>query len=258
MSQHPDDFDEIPSIVPERDELVTHRKRKRGTSVSGSAAVAVRQPDAVEGGTSGWVIFFITVLFLGMVGTAGAGWHFYQQDQAHQQQALSAQNRLMQIENQLQLVDQSAAESSSNLMVEIQEHFSEIDKLWAARNALRQEVGQLTTDVAALKTTSGELKETVASHERVLSQTVTQIQARIDEINRNFAGMDNLGQQLTTLNADLNRTKTAMTTVQDDVEKRVSAMEQDIESINIFRLQINQSLTNLQSSVNNLQSRVGQ
>jgi len=70
--------------------------------------------------------------------------------------------------------------------------------------------------------------------------------------------MDNLGQQLTTLNADLNRTKTAMTTVQDDVEKRVSAMEQDIESINIFRLQINQSLTNLQSSVNNLQSRVGQ
>ncbi|MDY6983832.1 MAG: hypothetical protein SV422_12145, partial [Pseudomonadota bacterium] len=161
-------------------------------------------------------------------------------------------------ENQLQLVDQSAAESSSNLMVEIQEHFSEIDKLWAARNALRQEVGQLTTDVAALKTTSGELKETVASHERVLSQTVTQIQARIDEINRNFAGMDNLGQQLTTLNADLNRTKTAMTTVQDDVEQRVSAMEQDIESINIFRLQINQSLTNLQSSVNNLQSRVGQ
>lgn len=258
MSQHPDDFDEIPSIVPERDELVTHRKRKRGTSVTGSAAPAIRQPEVVEGGTSGWVIFFITVLFLGMVGTAGAGWHFYQENLRLQEDALRTQSRLMQIENQLQLVDESAATSASNLMTEIKEHFSEIDKLWAARNALRQEVGKLTTEVAALKTTADELKETVGSHERVISQTVTQIQGRIDEINRNFAGMDNLGQQLTTLNADLNRTKTAMTTVQEDVERRVSAMEQDIESINIFRLQINQSLTNLQNNVNALQSRVGQ
>lgn len=258
MAQNPDDFDEIPSIVPERDELVTHRKRKRGTSASGSAAIGGRQPEIVEAGTSGWVIFFITILFLGLLGTGGAGWHFYQQDLFHQEQALSAQNRLMQIENQLTLVDQSAADNASNLMVEIQEHFSEIDKLWAARNALRQEVGQLTTDVTALKTASTELQATVGEHETVLKQTVAQIQARIDEINRNFAGMDDLGTQLTTLNADLNRTKTAMQTVQDDVEQRVSAMEQDIESINVYRLQTNQTLTNLQNSINALQSRVGQ
>lgn len=258
MSQNNDDFDEIPSIVPERDELVTHRKRKRGTSASGSAAVAMRQPEVVEAGTSGWVIFFITILFLGLLGTGGAGWYFYQENLQHREDTLRAQNRLMQIENQLQLVDQSAADSASNLMVEIKEHFSEIDKLWAARNALRQEVGKLTTDVAALKTLSDELKETVGSHERVLSQNVAQIQSRIDEINRNFAGMDNLGDQLTALNADLNRTKLAMTTVQDDVEKRVSTMEQDIESINVFRLQINQSMLNLQNSINNLQSRIGQ
>jgi hypothetical protein len=65
--------------------------------------------------------------------------------------------------------------------------------------------------------------------------------------------MDNLGQQLTLLNADLNRVKTAMTAVQDDVETRLSATEQDIESINVYRLQLNQTLTNLQNSINRLQ-----
>lgn len=256
MAQNSDDFDEIPSIVPERDELVT-RKRKRGTSVSGSAAPRHEVIEA-EGGTSGWVIFFITILFLGLLGSGGAGYYFYKQDQLHAEQALSAQNRLMQIENQLKLVDQSAADNASNLMVEIQEHFSEIDKLWAARNALRQEVGQLTTDVAALKTTATELTTTVGNHENVLNEQVAQIQARIDEINRNFAGMDNLGSQLTALNADLNRTKIAMETVQNDVETRVRTMEQDIESINVYRLQTNQTLTNLQNSINNLQSRIAQ
>ena len=257
MANTPDDFDEIPSIVPERDELVTHRKRKRGTSASGSA-VSRQEVVEVEGGTSGWVIFFITILFLGLIGTGGGGYYFYKQNLFNQEQALSAQNRLMQIENQLQLVDQSAADSASNLMVEIQEHFSEIDKLWAARNALRAEVGDLTTAVAALKTTTAELETTVGSHENVLSQNVAQIQARIDEINRNFAGMDDLGGQLTELNADLNRTKIAMTEVQNDVEQRVSAMQQDIESINVYRLQTNQTLTNLQNSINALQQRVGQ
>ncbi len=256
MAQNPDDLDEIPSIVPERDELVSHRKRKRGTSATGSVAVR-HEPEIVEAGTSGWVIFFITILFLGLLGTAGGGYYFYKQDLLHQEEALSAQNRLMQIESRLNLVDQSAADSAQELVEKVNFNFSEIDKLWAARNALRQEVGELTTTVAALKTTSTELQTTVGNHETVLSQNVAQIQARIDEINRNFAGMDNLGQQLTLLNADLNRTKTAMDTVQKEVNDRLSTMEQDIESVNIYRLQTNQTLTNLQNSINNLQQRVG-
>lgn len=257
MAQNPDDFDEIPSIVPERDELVTHRKRKRGTSASGSASMGARQPDVVEGGTSGWVIFFITILFLGLLGSGGAGYYFYKQDLFHQEESLGFQSRLMQIESQLTLVDQASADSASELLTEIQEHFSEIDKLWAARNALVRDVTTLTTTVDQLKTTSTELETTVSNHERVISQNVAQIEARIDEINQNFSGMDDLGTQLTTLNADLNRTKTAMQTVQDDVEARVSAMEQDIESINVYRLTTNQTLTTLQNSINNLQQRIG-
>ena len=255
MAQNPDDLDEIPSIVPERDELVSHRKRKRGTSASGS--VASREPEIIEAGTSGWVIFFITILFLGLLGTGGGAYYFHEQDRLHAEQALKFQNDLLQIQSRLQLVDQSSADSAQELVEKVEFNFSEVDKLWAARNALRQEVTELSTTVAALKTTSAELETTVGKHETVLNQQVAQIQARIDEINRNFAGMDDLGEQLTALNADLNRTKIAMAATKEDVEARVSTMEQDIESVNVYRLQTNQTLTNLQNSINSLQTRLG-
>jgi chromosome segregation ATPase len=255
MAQTPDDFDEVPSIVPERDELVSHRKRKRGTSATGGPPP---RQEVIEAGTSGWVIFFITILFLGLVGSGGAGYYFYKQDLLAQEELLSAQNRLMQIESRLNLVDQSAADSAADLVEKVNFNFSEIDKLWAARNTMRNEVTELTTTVGALKTTSGELETAVGNHEKLLNDNIASIQARIDEINRNFAGMDNLGQQLTVLNADLNRVKTAMETVQQDVEGRLRSTEADIESINVYRLQINQTLTTLQSSINALQQRVGQ
>jgi chromosome segregation ATPase len=256
MAQTPDDFDEIPSIVPERDELVSHRKRKRGTAASGGSVTA--RHEVVEGGgTSGWVIFFITILFLGLLGTGGAAYHFYKQGLVTEEALLSASNRLITIENKLDIVDQSANEQASNLLTEIQEHFLEIDKLWAARNELRKEVGELTTAVAALRTVSTELQATVGNHEKVIRDNVTSMQARIDEINRNFAGMDNLGTQLTALNADLNRVKLLAETLDNDVTSRLNTFEQDIESINVYRLQLNQTLQTLQTSVNTLQQRVG-
>jgi len=69
--------------------------------------------------------------------------------------------------------------------------------------------------------------------------------------------MDDLGDQLTDINADLNRVKTSMASVENDVEKRLVTAEEDIESINVYRLQINQTLTTLQENINRLQSRVG-
>jgi chromosome segregation ATPase len=255
MAHNPDDFDEIPSIVPERDELVSHHRKVKRSSAA-AARVPVHQ-EVVSEGTSGMVIFFLTILTLGLLATGGAGYYFYKQGLTTQDELLSARNRLMQLESRLNLVDEAASENALNLVERVDFNFSEIDKLWAARNTLRTEVTALTNNVATLKTTADELETAVGNHENLLSQTITSIQARIDEINRNFAGMDNLGQQLTVLNADLNRVKTSMATVEQDVENRLQTAEQDIESINVYRLQVNQTLSALQDSINRLQQRVG-
>lgn len=259
MAQDNDIIDDIPSIVPERDELVTHRKRKRGTAATGSGAGAGSYvaPEVYAGRTSGAVITMLTFLFLGLLATGGAGYFFYMQAEATKAELLAATSRIGQLENHLNLVDQAAEQSSLDLVERVNFNFAEIDKLWAARNTLRTEVGEMKTGLTAVQATTKDLQQIVDSHSETLDKNVTAIQARIDEINRNFAGMDDLGQQLTLLNADLNRVKTSMAAVQEGVDARLNTFEQDIESINVYRLQVNQTLTALQESLNRLQQRVG-
>lgn len=257
MATHNDDFDDIPSLVPERDELVTHhRKRKRIPAAA--AATVVRE---VETRTSGGVIMLLVLLFIGMLATGGAGYYFYQQGLETQAQMENAQARLLQLENHLNLVNQAVDQSATDLVERVNFNFSEIDKLWAARNALRTEIGELTTGVTALKEGSAELETALGTQGGVLTQNSTllgTLETRIEQINENFSGMSNLGEQLTRINADLNRVKVAMDALETDVAERLGTAEQDIESINVYRLQVNQSLDALQDSVNRLQQRVGQ
>ena len=258
MARTPDDIDDIPSMVPERDELVTHRKRKRGTAASAAAATAYI-PEIIVSRTSGFVIFLLSILFMGMCATGGAAWYFHQLHLQTQDQIVTAQTRILQLENNLGLLDENASEQLGDIIAQVTDNGTNVANLWAARNVLRTEVGALTTAVEALKTTMASTTGTVASHEKVLNENVAAISARIEEINRNFAGMDNLGGQLTVLNADLNRVKTAMEVVQADVESRLNGTEQSIESINIYRNQlVNQTIPALQESLNRIEQRLGQ
>jgi uncharacterized phage infection (PIP) family protein YhgE len=260
MANHQDDFDQIPSIVPERDELVQHRKRKRGTAAS-SGSASVRGEEIVVARTGGGVIFLLTFLFLGLCASGAAGYFFYEQGLGTEQELLNARNRLMQLESRLNMVDQAANQSSLDLVEKVEFNASEIRKLWDARNAMRTEVGEIKALATQLKDTSEALEKAVANHGGMLTQNsnlVGTIQTRIEEINRNFGGMSNLGQQLTVINADLNRVKTAMSSVESGVETRLRSAEQDIESINVYRLQLNQTMSALQDSINRLQQRVGQ
>src|SRR5688572_16823169 len=259
MAHNPDNFDEIPSIVPERDELVSHRKRTRGTAASSPSTPVIHE--VVSSGTSGLVIFFITILFLGLIATGGAGYYFYQQNENAKAELITSNNRITQLESRLNMVDETTSQSSLGLMEKVEFNFSEVDKLWAARNTLKTEVETLTATVTALKSTTTSLETATTANATAvnnLNNQLTTIGNRVEQINQNFSGMDDLGDQLTRINADLNRVKTSMASVESNVENRLMTAEQDIESINVFRLQLNQTLTNLQNSVNRLESRVGQ
>jgi chromosome segregation ATPase len=246
-----DILDDIPSMMPERDELAHHTKYTRGTSATGIATYTPGQR------TSGAVVTLLSILFIAMLATGGGAWFFYQGVSAIQSELSGANARIVQLENLLKLVDQASEQNAMDLVERVNFNFSEIDKLWAARNTLRSDVGELKTSMTAVQTISKELQATVGQHSKTLDENVMAMQARIDEINRNFSGMDNLGQQLTLLNADLNRVKTANTSMQDELSRKLATFEQDIESINVYRLQMNQTVNSLQDSVNRLQERVG-
>lgn len=256
MAQNPDDIDDIPSLVPERDELVLHRKQKRGATASSSRGSAADSSEGPSGRTSGAVMFFLTLLFFGLCGTGAGGYYFYQQSELAKAELIAATNRITSIEGTLNQMDETTKQSAMGLLEKVDFNFSEIDKLWAARNALRTEVEKLTASMTAVQKAAGDLETAVTSHGGQITQhnnQVTQLQGRLEEINKNFAGMANLGQQLTQLNADLNRVKLSM----EDTNSRTKTAEEDIESINVYRLQLNQTITNLQSSISALQQKVG-
>ena len=263
MTQNQDELDDIPSLVPERDELVTHRRQKRGTGTAQTVRTsgAAAAPEVYGSQTSGGVIFFLVLLTLGMVGTGGGAFYFYKQSEQTKQELISATNRITSLEATLNQMGETTKQSAMGLLEKVDFNFSEIDKLWAARNTLKTDVEKLTVAMTNVQKSATELETAVGNHGGQLNQInqqITAAQAKVEQIGKNFAGMENLGQQLTTLNADLNRVKTAMTKVESETEARLKATEQDIESINVYRLQVNQTLTTLQTNVNTLQQRVGQ
>jgi hypothetical protein len=69
--------------------------------------------------------------------------------------------------------------------------------------------------------------------------------------------MDDLDTQLSGIQVDLNGVITTVATLQNGLISRVNSTEQDIESINVYRLQLNQTLNAIQTRLNELQSLVG-
>ena len=145
MNREERNYDDF-TIIPERDELVTHRKKKRGNSMS-TGGGGTSTP--VSTGASGGVKFLLGILSLGFLASAGGAYYFYQQGVQTDEALERSNNRISQLENRLNLVDEATEQSSLSLLERVDFNFSEIDKLWAARNTLRTEVGVINTTLTA-------------------------------------------------------------------------------------------------------------
>lgn len=248
-----DHFDNIPSIVPERDELASHRKMKRGSSIPVTEEVVVS-------GTSGGVIFLLSILTLGLFATGGAGYYFYDQGQQMQEALTTAEGRIMQLQNRLNLVDESAEQSSMGLLERVDTNFAQIDLLWANYRNHTNSLAEINRFVEDAKGTITAMEGAISGHSKTLNEATAQLanmQTRLETITNNIAGMDDLDQQLSSILTDLNGVKSSVATLQSGLVSRVNSTEQDIESINVYRLQLNQTLNSIQDRINDLQQRVG-
>ena len=248
-----DDHIDVPSIVPEHDELDSHRKMKRGTSVP-------VLDDVVEVKTSGAVRFLLTVLTLGLFATGGAGYYFYDQGLQTQEILSTAQARILQLQNRLNLVDESAEQSSTGLLERVDTNFTQIDLLWANYRNHTASLAEIDRFIVQAKESLTAIDAAVSGHSKTLNETsalLTSLQTRLETVTANIAGMDNLDQQLSSILSDLNGVKTSVATLQNGLANRVNSTEQDIESINVYRLQLNQTLDIIQTRINELQQRVG-
>ena len=247
-----DQIDDIPSIVPERDEVASHRKMKRGNSIP--------VVEEVVRGTTGGVRFMLVILTLGLFATGGAGYYFYDQGLQMQDQLNSAQGRILQLQNRLNLVDESAEQQSMGLLERVDSNFEQIDLLWANYRNHTASLAELNRFMEDAKGTITSIEGVISGHSKSLNEATAQLatmQNRLETITSNIAGMDDLDQQLSSILTDLNGVKTNVASLQNGLVSRVNSTEQDIESINVYRLQLNQTLDTIQSRISELQQRVG-
>tara|TARA_R110000772_G_scaffold15931_7_gene45766 strand:- start:831 stop:1652 length:822 start_codon:yes stop_codon:yes gene_type:complete len=264
MNKEERNYDDF-SIVPERDELVTHRKKKRGNSMSSSGGGSRPLAPAA---TSGGVKLLLGVLSLGLLASAGGAYYFYDQGIQTGEALERSNTRISQLENRLNLVDEATEQSSLSLLERVDFNFSEIDKLWAARNAIRTDIGVVNATLTGQAGSITEIETVVANQASMINQQVTRldqsgqlietIRNQINTLTTSVGGLTNLnlGQQLSSINRDLDVLKSSMATEDSGLADRVNINEQDIESINLYRLNLNQTISSLQQSLNELESRV--
>ncbi len=251
-----DDFDDIPPLVPPRDEVVSRQNKQRQQDVvrPGQYSEKLR--------VSTWPVrIMLGVLALAMVGGAAYGYNLHQESLRGLDQA---QRRISDLENRLAVVGDSTEETTENVIQRLDFNFSEIDKLWAARNATNRDVRDLTGRVANVENTAEEntglleqtnqrlvqvsnMAEDTQSDLGSLESELSQAVERVASLNRSVDSLQSTTRELMNLRDSL-----AGGDVSGGLEDRLVRVEEAVEAIDAYRLQMNQTVLRLQDRIDSL------
>jgi chromosome segregation ATPase len=254
-----DDLHDIPSMVPARDEVVHHQSKRR-------------QPDIVPPVNYGETIKVSTWpvrIMLGVLSLAiGAGGYLAYTVYTDNLESLrQATRRIEDLEGRLALVGNSAEETTANVLERLDFNFSEIDKLWAARNSTNNSVNELTGKIAVLEDKSQGNTEATETLAQLVSRNSNQMQdgfaefgnlrtqleqanAAIARLNTTMQGVQSVAQDMANIRASLNNGDSTLVGLQD----RMANVEEAVESIDAYRLQVNQTIIRLQDNIETMQS----
>ena len=231
-----DDFDDIPSLIPERDEIRTTTSRHTPTSAldaASSVPVVQAQRKSVF-----WPIATLIALLLALLASA-AGYFLFQQLQLSNQAIAQAEQRITSLEGKLSSSDENMLQSSDAMRAKIKamsntmdQHFTQIDKLWAARNALVKttsvSAGQLSTQGKNIKVLQTEVKAKLAALQEDVKAKLAALQSTVVSAKNNSAKLKNLSDQSLSLSVSLDA-------LQQSVDERQAQMRTFTDSDNQLR-----------------------
>ncbi|SUZ69455.1 uncharacterized protein METZ01_LOCUS22309 [marine metagenome] len=255
-----DDLKNIPPLVPERDDVASHRSNKRAQSQE------IVRPSyytrKVE--VSTWPVRIMLILLsLGVVVGGYGAYYFYGE---YQNTLRQSELRIGDLEVRLALAGESAEESDNDLMDNINRSIEQYDLLWANWRANNRQFEEFQGEIARLKMSNEGQDETTATNSQAIASTNQSLMANETQINSLTNEMEVLGQSVTGLNANIDE----LSSMRSDLESirlsltsgdstvlglvgRLEYIEESMESVNAHRLQINESLYRLQESIEALQ-----
>ena len=259
-----DDLNDIPPLVPERDDVASHLSDKRAQNQE-----IVRPNYYTEKvRVSSWPVrIMLTILTLVAAGGSYAGYYFYDKYQTDLRQA---NLRLGDLEVALALAGESAEESDNDLMENINRTIEQYDLLWANWRANNKQFDDIAGEISRLKITNEGQDETTESNSKAIAlvnesmlSSDTQITSLTNNYNQlmgSFSSLNASVDELGTLRGDLESIRQALNSGDSTVlglAGRVEYIEQSMESVNAHRLQINESLFRLQENIEALQRSGG-
>ena len=258
------DLGNIPPIVPDRDDVDTHRSNKRAQGQDivrpGYYAEKVK--------VSTWPVRIMLTLIVFSLG--GAGYGAYLMYGEYLNESEQTELRIADLERRLALAGESTEESAFNMDERMNLNFSEIDKLWAARRVINGSVEDLQSEIAKIGLVNeGQNETTAANSQQIASsnQVVMAAETKINALNSDVAaimqsvnGLNTSVQELDAMRGDLSSIRQSLNSGDSTVlglVGRLEYMEESMESVNAHRLQINESLFRLQENLEALQISSG-
>lgn len=257
MSEN-DDLNDIPSMIPARDEVVNYQSKRRQPDI----VPPVNYGETIK--VSTWPVRIMLGVLTLAIGAGGfLGYTVYQDTLASLRQS---NLRIEDLEGRLALVGDSAEETTANVLERLDFNFSEIDKLWAARNTTNNSVNEVTGRVAVLEDKSQGHTETTETLAQLISRNANQMQdgfaqysnlstqleqatADIARLNASMQSVQSVAQDMANIRASLNNGDSTLIGLQD----RMGNVEEAVESIDAYRLQVNQTIIRLQENIEAMQ-----
>lgn len=259
MSQQDNDsIDHVPEITPAHDEIASFQR----TQAKGSLASRLGEVPEVggAGATSTVTKSILTLVVLVLLATAALAGYLYQQLQIAEKSLQNYELRIGDLERRLMVTDESMDQSSTAMKVKLRELDSEVRKIWdnvwkkskqqfdENDVLLRQHAGSIKTIdafIASAKQQMTQRDNAVAGLTKQLKQT-QQLQAQVTESQRL------LKQQGKSLEAVADKTNRVSADI-SNLDRRVKATEEWVESINGFRRQINRDIGDLKQQIGQMQ-----
>jgi chromosome segregation ATPase len=249
-----DDLNDIPPMVPSRDEVVTRQRNRHQPDI----VRPVQYAETIK--VSTWPVRIMLFLLTMAIGAAAYGAYMFHERYARDLR--QADRRIADLEQRLALVGNSAEETTANVIERVDFNFSEIDKLWAARRATNQAVTDLTGRVTVAEAAVKENKDAVEMTAQLITQSTNLVERTRQDLSALQATVQQNSQSLTTLTPavqnlqsvgqEMVNLRATMVTAQDQsggLNQRVAKVEEAIEAIDAYRLQINQAVLRLQQNI---------
>ena len=255
-----DDLKDIPPLVPERDDVASHRSNKRAQSQEIVRPSYYTQKVEV----STWPVRIMLILLtLGVVVGGYGAYYFYGE---YQNTLRQSELRIGDLEVRLALAGETAVESDNDLMDNINRTIEQYDLLWANWRANNRQFEEFQGEIARLKMSNEGQDETTATNSQAIASTSQSLMANETKINSLSNEMDRLNLSLNSLNTSVDE----LIVMRADVESirqslnsgdstvlglvgRLEYMEESMESVNAHRMQVNDLLSQLQGNIEALQ-----